>query len=486
MVIEPWFLDDEEDVASFENSIANNEEPTVVTRLIPPEEWDADGDNYVDCTPTDSLLLWESSQKQVIHESGLIYGLVGGDDCDDERDYVYPFAPEICNGQHDDCEEQLTVGGIPDNEIDNDGDTHVPCIPTGDITEWFGEEESIIVYEDGSFSIKGADCNDADPNFYVGAAVNRPDVCAQDANGDGYPDCALAGVHFDYRCDFSHFYDSDVGADFIVIEQEQLQDPKGRYIIPHKYYMMTTEVTQEMFEAWMGYNPSVNVGTDLPVENINWHEAVAFSNALSAQIGLEECYDCTGTQTSVLCTEAMNLDLCTGYRLPSASQWELAARSGTTGSFWTGEGEQLGGSADGQTCYGTEFITDNENNPPVDNFGWFCGNSNGSTQVIAQKQPNDFGLYDMHSNVNEWLSDYSSCSYTDTKGSVCDIYNTYKYSVGGTFDQGPLYMRVDLRDTKAMYARFDYKGIASRESYRKMWISMVRIHRLIAMITMIQ
>ena len=82
-------------------------------KSIPRTEWDGDADGFVVCTLDVEQENWLISSMNV----------VGGADCDDERDYVYPSAPEICNGQHDDCEEQvLTNGEIPSNEQDNDGD----------------------------------------------------------------------------------------------------------------------------------------------------------------------------------------------------------------------------------------------------------------------------------------------------------------------------------------------------------------------------
>jgi formylglycine-generating enzyme required for sulfatase activity len=93
----------------------------------------------------------------------------------------------------------------------------------------------------------------------------------------------------------------------------------------------------------MGYNPSIFQGSDLPVEYVSWDEADAYCTAI-------------------------------GGRLPSAAEWEYAARAGTTGSR-----------------YGN-----------LDEIAWYWGNSKFSTHPVGQKKPNAFGLYDMLGNVVEW------------------------------------------------------------------------------------
>lgn len=94
-----------------------------------------------------------------------------------------------------------------------------------------------------------------------------------------------------------------------------------------------------------------------PVVNVNWNDAKAYVKWLSEQTGKD-------------------------YRLPTEAQWEYGCRAGSTGKYSFGDNvNQLG------------------------NYGWYDSNSGSKTHPVGEKQPNKFGLYDMHGNVWEWLED---------------------------------------------------------------------------------
>ena len=126
------------------------------------------------------------------------------------------------------------------------------------------------------------------------------------------------------------------------------------------YYIGRTEVTQALWKAVMGANPSQFVGDSLPVENITWAEAGQFAALLSQLTGRR-------------------------FRLPTEAEWEYAARGGqrAKGAAYAG-----GQRAELERC------------------AWYCVNSERKVHRVAQLQPNELGLYDMSGNVAEWCYDW--------------------------------------------------------------------------------
>jgi len=86
----------------------------------PFDEMDNDGDGYVECTYQPAI--WLGS-----------FSVVGGLDCDDYDDAVYPTAQEVCDGQYNNCLNNYVVNGAPANEVDNDGDGWVECARDSDV-----------------------------------------------------------------------------------------------------------------------------------------------------------------------------------------------------------------------------------------------------------------------------------------------------------------------------------------------------------------
>jgi formylglycine-generating enzyme required for sulfatase activity len=133
------------------------------------------------------------------------------------------------------------------------------------------------------------------------------------------------------------------------------------------FYMGKYEVMQREWRAVAGLpkvkvdlnpDPSHFKGDNLPVEQVSWEDAIEFCDRLSRATRKR-------------------------YRLPTEAEWEYACRSGTTGPY--------AGS--------------------LDEMGWYSDNSGSKTHEVGKKQPNGFGLYDMHGNVLEWCMDWYSDNY---------------------------------------------------------------------------
>jgi formylglycine-generating enzyme len=141
------------------------------------------------------------------------------------------------------------------------------------------------------------------------------------------------------------------------------------------FLLAATEVTQAQWEAIMGDNPSAFTGSQRPVEQVNWLEAVLFCNALSEREGLTPVY----TLGEGSATWNRDAD---GYRLPTDAEWEYACRAGSLTMFAAGG-----------------RIRD------LERTAWFAANARGRTRDVATRRPNAWGFHDMHGNVWEWIWD---------------------------------------------------------------------------------
>ncbi len=137
--------------------------------------------------------------------------------------------------------------------------------------------------------------------------------------------------------------------------------------IPGKDYLMSKyEVTQGLWKAVMGENPSKFKGASTkPVENVSWNDIQEFLKKLNEHPKVK----------------ASGLV----YRLPTADEWEYACRAGATGDYC-------------RLADGTEITK-----ATLGDVAWFKDNSNEETHPVGQKKPNAYGLYDMHGNVWEWI-----------------------------------------------------------------------------------
>ena len=174
------------------------------------------------------------------------------------------------------------------------------------------------------------------------------------------------------------------------------------------YYIGETEVTQELWEAVMGSNPSEFKGNNQrPVENVSWNDCQEFIKKLNKLTGKN-------------------------FRLPTEAEWEYAARGGK---------------------YSRGYKYSGSNN--ADEVAWYGNNSGFNTHPVATKKANKLGLYDMSGNVWEWCNDwygrYQSYSQTNPTGPSEGDSRVLR---GGSWSGNDWSVRVSNRDNYAPGFRY--------------------------------
>ena len=171
-------------------------------------------------------------------------------------------------------------------------------------------------------------------------------------------------------------------------DEEAYADEKPAHKVTlSSFYICKYEVTQSLWEAVMGCNPSKFKGDNLPVERVSWDDCQQFISKLNALTGQH-------------------------YRLPTEAEWEFAARGGN--------------SSRGYKYSGSSTLSD---------VAWYDDNSGNKTHPVGTKSPNELGLYDMTGNVCEWCSDwygdYNSSAQTNPAGPSRGTYRVYR---GGSWN----------------------------------------------------
>jgi formylglycine-generating enzyme required for sulfatase activity/serine/threonine protein kinase len=158
------------------------------------------------------------------------------------------------------------------------------------------------------------------------------------------------------------------------------EKPMHKVTIINGYWIGKHEVTQNEYQSIMISNPSNFKGSNKPVEQVSWNEAVKFCKKLTASE-----------------RAAGRLPSGCEYRLPTEAEWEFAARGGTKSRGYKYSGSDS-----------------------IDSVAWYGSNSDKKTHEIGTKSGNELGIYDMSGNVWEWCNDwhgkYSSSGATDPRG----------------------------------------------------------------------
>ena len=201
---------------------------------------------------------------------------------------------------------------------------------------------------------------------------------------------------------------------------------------------MKTEVTQSQWFTITGQNPShwTACGTNCPVERVDWFAAMSYANELSRRAMLEPCYELTPATCADQISDWQNGDSlcngarfkgieCSGFRLPTDSEWEFAYRAGSQSSFGFGE----------ITNYGCVVSA-------LADYAWYCGNAGGKTHPVAQKSPNAWGIYDMAGNVWEWVYERETYrGHEHVVNPVGDALGANTHLRGGGYSDGPVNLR---------------------------------------------
>lgn len=205
------------------------------------------------------------------------------------------------------------------------------------------------------------------------------------------------------------------------------------------FFMGETEVTQALYKAVMGTNPSAHIGDNLPAEKMSWNDCQAFITKLNSLTGCQ-------------------------FRLPTEAEWEYAARGGTTTSLYNGQEINIKAQC---------------NAPNLDPLGWYSGNCGrdftaaqgcdvangydisqwegkqyadrkGGSHPVGKKQPNAYGLYDMLGNVIEWCSDwYGNYDKSAQKNPTGPASGAERVTRGGSWYRDAEDVRVSYRNKHA-------------------------------------
>lgn len=238
-------------------------------------------------------------------------------------------------------------------------------------------------------------------------------------------------------------------------EPERLKEETARTVtLSSGFWIMETEITQNLFETVAGRNPSKFKASTLPVQALTWHEAVEFCNTLSGfanlrpayrinrapdrpQTGVKEAANPTDLQVSLIAGAD-------GFRLPTEAQWEYACRAGTGTVFSWGDAID-------------PSHANYQGSHPYDKGA--KAESPGKPTPVGTYKPNPWGLSDMHGNLWEWCWDWHGpYPGTSSKNPVGPEAETARICRGGSWRYKAGYLRAAARFKENPSRRTDLVG----------------------------
>jgi formylglycine-generating enzyme required for sulfatase activity len=225
--------------------------------------------------------------------------------------------------------------------------------------------------------------------------------------------------------------------------------------IPRTFGIGLHEVTVEQFQRFATdhvWNAEISPDPTCPVNEVSWLDAAKFCRWLSDRAGIPEDQMCFPPLEEIGPDMKLPSDVLerTGYRLPTAAEWEYACRAGAATS------RPFGNSPDHTAAY-----------------AWFERNAANRTWPVGRLMPNDLGLFDAHGNVMEWCLDWYFDDYPEPQGGATVVIDgedhrdgVYREIRGGAFDSSLELIRTPDRDYDLPFNKSFVVGFRIARTYR--------------------